>query len=301
MLQHQAYVAHAPQLGLSISSVFARQQLSVWLCSMQTSAQVGRTEASAQTAYEQLLEETKQAAARAAAKKAKKLKQKAKKQQDQQPQSPSENEAPSVNGTSQAPDKLLQHDSEADEMTDGVLPMRDLPSSSSLPDAEGSRNMPVVFKADGNATNAAASRDAALQTRHDRIASSLSALSVCDSSEEEEVGAMQEDPDAGHDHAATGQAATAPGHNEVRLDTDTHRLQNIFCCPITKVVPVLMFTEHARQPAFRGCFVQLCCLSSSVDSIHQDFPIHTAATAGCARGEYAECSLTGVMWVLCRH
>ena len=231
--------------------------------------QVDRTEASAQTAFEQLLkeeeqvlEEEKQAAARAAAKKAKKLKQKAKKQQAQQPQAPSENEASSVDGTSQVTDKSLQHDSEPDEMTDGVLPTRDLPSSSSLPDAEGSRNMPAVATADGNASNAAASLNSASLIRHDRTASSLSALSVCDTSEEGEVGAMQEGPDAGHDHAATGQAATASGQDEVWVDTDTHRLQIIFCCPITKVIPVLVYIQHARQPAFCCCCMQICSLTA---------------------------------------
>ena len=203
---------------------------------MQASAQVDRTEASAQTAFEQLLEEEqqlleegKQAAAKAATKKAKKLRQKAKKQQDQQPQSPSENEASPIDGISQAPDKLLQHHSEADEMT------------------EGSRNMPAVFTADGDAANTAALLDPASPTGHDRIASSLSALTVCDSLQGEELEAMQEDPDPGHDHAATGQAATAPGQDAVGLDSDAHRLQNIFCCPITKVVPVLLYIQHASQ------------------------------------------------------
>ena len=233
---------------------------------MQANVQVDRTEESAQTAYEQLLqeeeqvlEEEKQAAARAAAKKAKKQKQKAKKQQ---PQLPSENGASTVDGTSQAPEKVLQHDSEPDEMTDGVLPTRDLPSGSSLPDAGGSRNMPAVATADGNASNAAASLNSASLIRHDRIASSLSALAVCDSFQGEEVGAVQEDPDAGHDHAATGQAATAPGLDEVWLDTDTHRLQNIFCCPITKVIPVLVYIQLARQPAFCCCFTQGCSLAA---------------------------------------
>ena len=222
---------------------------------MQASAQVDRTEASAQTAFEQLLEEEEQAAARAAAKKAKKLKQKAKKQQDQQLQSPSENKASSVDGISQAPDKPVQHYSEADEMSDGMLPTRDLLLGSSLPDAEGSKNIHALFSADDNAKNTAALLDAVSPTGHDRIASSLSALTVCDSSQGEELEAMQE---------------------EAGLDTDNHRLQNIFCCPITKVIPVLVYIYHARQPTFCCCFTQGYSLLSSFESLHQYILVCTA-------------------------
>ena len=119
-------------------------------------------------------------------------------------------------------------------------------SDFSLPDAEGSRNMPVVFTADGStsATNAAASLDAAslsnralcIDRPDDRIASSLSAQTVWASSEEGELGTivLQEGSDAGHDCAATGQAVTAVVQDEVWLDTDPQGLQNVFCCHITK-------------------------------------------------------------------
>ncbi len=74
-----------------------------------------RTEASAETAVQQLMAEEDEAAAKAAAKRAKKLKQKAKKQQGQQSLSPSEEDSSSPDTASKPeglPSQGASHSSE---------------------------------------------------------------------------------------------------------------------------------------------------------------------------------------------
>ena len=216
---------------------------------MQAQAGASRTEDSARTAYEELMEEEDQAAAKAAAKKAKKLKQKAKKQQ----------------ATVQTDETVLHPESENELEYDQFS----LPHSATSAAPETSASSEAASQATSEMPSAL-SVFGALHTDND-AQSSASARAVCstDAASGEEAYNLpllnSQGVDQSEAAVATEQVASVQGgdgssgsrqsgvaagaHN---ADEDAQFLQALFCCPITKVINI----TRRRHAAFKTCH---CC------------------------------------------
>ena len=223
---------------------------------VQAQADASRTEDSARTAYEKLMEEEDQAAAKAAAKKAKKLKQKAKKQQA----ALHETDEPAVHPES-------ENDQEYDQFS--------LPHSANDGAQETSANSEAASLATGDMPTAL-SAFGAVHIGTD-AQSSTSARAVCSTDGAKGVEAyhlpLLNSRGFGQSEAAvvTEQVASVQGGDSssgsgsrqggvsagaLHADRDAQFLQALFCCPITKVIKIsrrrhAAFTKAAK--AARGC------------------------------------------------
>ncbi len=185
--------------------------------------QLTKTEASAMSAYNQLMAEEEEAAAKAAAKKAKKQKQKAKKQQAQQAESSADAQALAASETQSLPsDSAPQLKLESSER----LHKRNVPAFDGVDtEPQGSDVVTPPQSPDMrplHVTNALTPRSGDdRQSGGDQVAPSVPATDVTTP------------PHLAHDRQGGGDQMVprdrgGPGDDE-------QFLQNLLCCPITKV------------------------------------------------------------------
>ena len=224
---------------------------------MQAQADASRTEDSARTAYEELMEEEDQAAAKAAAKKAKKLKQKAKKQQ----------------AAVQTDETVLHPESENEQEHDQFS----LPHSAVGVAPETSANSEAASQATGDMPSAL-SAFGALHTGTD-AQSSAAARAVCSTDEAIGVEAYHlplhnsRGSDQSDAAVVTEQVASVQGSDSSngsgsrqgdvtagarRADGDAQFLQALFCCPVTKVINITR-RRHAAFTATIKSVVTAAC------------------------------------------
>ena len=182
--------------------------------------QLTKTEASAMSAYNQLMAEEEEAAAKAAAKKAKKQKQKAKKQQAQQAESSADAQALTASETQSlpsdsAPELKLESSERHDKRNVPALDDQHLRRGSDVVTPPQSPDMRPLHVTTALAPHSGDVR----QSGGDQVAASVPA-----------PGEIIP-PHPAHDRQAGGdQVVPSKGPGD-----DEKFLQNLLCCPITKV------------------------------------------------------------------
>lgn len=220
---------------------------------VQAQADASRTEDSARTAYEELMEEEEQAAAKAAAKKAKKLKQKAKKQQ-----------AAVLHTDEPAAHPEAEEDQEYDQFS--------LPHSATHAAPETSASSEAASQATGEMPSAlSALRALHLGTNGHAPTSATAGCSIDEASGvkaynlpllnsrgvgqseaavvTEQVASVQGGGSSSGSGSRQG-GATAGPHN---ADEDAQFLQALFCCPITKVIKIFGDMLPSKSAVLDAC------------------------------------------------
>ncbi|DBA75482.1 TPA: hypothetical protein ACH3X1_010733 [Trebouxia sp. C0004] len=220
--------------------------------------QLTNKEASAMSAYNQLMAEEEEAAAKAAAKKAKKQKQKAKKQQAQQVESSADVQAPAASET-----QLLPSDS-ATELR--------LESSEGLHE----RNVPAVIDVGTEPRSDIVTPQQSPDMRPVHVTAALTPHSPDDRQGGGDQACLSmpatgvtPPPHPGHDRQGGGDQMVprkGPGN-------DKKFLQNLLCCPITRVVmrePVIAADGHTYERAA----IEACLLHNTTSPVTRENLAH---------------------------
>ena len=222
---------------------------------MQAQAVASRTEDSARTAYEELMEEEDQATAKAAAKKAKKLKQKAKKQRA------------AVDQTAEPPRSETEQEYDQFSLPHSATDAAPETSANTGAASQATSNMPSAWSAFGalhigNVAQSSASARAVCSTDeasgveayhvplHNSLGSDQSDAAVVT----EQVASVQGSDSSNGSGSRQGDVIAGAQN----ADGDAQFLQALFCCPITKVINITRRRHAAFTATVKSAVTAAC-------------------------------------------
>ena len=252
-----------------------------------------RTEASARTAFEELMMEEDQAAAKAAAKKAKKLKQKVKKKSKQQaatsePVTRLSSEDEEEEDQFRLPQAAASHTPLGSKAAVEVPSAKQLPSALGVPQADTAAHTTAPGRA-VLTTDGAEPQQLPLFDAHE-LNHPEDATSVVPAVTEQENGRSRDGSSMSHGTAGADKA-----------DSDAQFLQALFCCPITKVSAAAVPTRTTHHT--RTC-KELMHYLSAVRIVQSQLPSKQAQQASLLKRTASEhacyqsyvCKLPNTFW-----